>query len=171
MKKILFSLCLMLAPMFIMAQNAAQFGYINTYDVLTNMSEISQIEKDMADFNKKNQDYLQTMQTEAQAKYEAYQKERDSLSESIRKIREEELQTMSDRIQTAYQSFQEDAQKEQAKKLEPVRARLQAAIDEVAKEKNLLFVFDLSTGAVAYKSDKAIDITDAVNKKLSILKK
>lgn len=168
MKKILFAALFVCLPLLAMGQNA-KFGYINPYDVMMLMPEISQIEKDMADYNKKNRDYLQTMQTEVQEKYEKYQKERDTLSESIRKIREEELQTMIDRIQSAYQSFQQDAQKEHENKLKPVRDRLQAAIDAVGKRQGLVFIFDLSAGAVAYKSEQAVDVTAAVKKELGVL--
>ena len=38
-----------------------------------------------------------------------------------------------------------------------------------AKKNNLYFVFDLASGGVVYKSDKAVDVTSMVKKELGIL--
>ncbi len=167
MKKVLFFAMLAMLPMLVMGQD--KFGYVNSYELMMQMPEINQIEKDMVEFNKKNQDYLQTMQAELQDKAAKYEQEKETLSESMKKVKEEELQSMYDRIQNAYASFQQEAQQEQEKKLQPVKERLQAAIDSVGKKQNLLFVFDLSSGALLYKSDKAVDITAAVKKELGVL--
>ena len=147
----------------------AKFGYINTYEVMLLMPEVSQIETYMADYNKKNREYLETMQSELQKKAEQLEADKATLSEAILKVRQEEVQNMYDRLQNAYTSFQEDAQKEQQSKLAPVKQKLQDAIDAVAKKQGLTFVFDLSSGAVIYKGEKAVDITAAVKKDLGIL--
>lgn len=147
----------------------AKFGYINSYEVMMAMPEVSKIEEYMADYNKKNQEYLQTMYTELQAKAAKYEEEKATLSEAMRKVREEEVQTMYERFQNAQSSFQDDAQKEQTSKLEPVRQKLQDAINAVGKRMGLMFVFDKAAGAVLYQSDKAIDITAAVKKELGMI--
>lgn len=167
MKKILFFAMLAMLPMLVWGQD--KFGYVNSYELMMQMPEINQIEKDMVEFNKKNQEYLQTMQTELQDKAAQYEKDKDTMSESMRKVKEDELQSMYDRIQNAYTSFQQEAQQEQEKKLQPVKERLQAAIDAVGKKQGLVFVFDVSSGALLYKSDKAVDITAAVKKELGVL--
>lgn len=169
MKKVFFAVLAiaMMAPMMMKAQD--KMGYINSYEVMTLMPEVSQVESAMAEFNKANQTYLETMYKEMQEKAAKYEEEKATLSESIRKIKEEELQSMYDRFQTAQQGFQADAQKKQQELLKPLQDKLQAAIDTVAKKQGLVFVFDLSAGGVVYKGEKAVDITSAVKKELSIL--
>ncbi|MBQ0008332.1 MAG: OmpH family outer membrane protein [bacterium] len=169
MKKMIFMTVLVLLP-FLVSAEEAKFGYISSYDVMMAMPEISKVEEHMADYNKKNQEYLQTLYTEIQAKATKYEEEKATLSEAMRKVREEEVQTMYERFQNAQASFQEDAQKEQATKLEPIRQKLQDAINVVGKRMGLMFVFDTSVGTpVLYKSEKAIDITSAVKKELGML--
>ena len=168
MKKVFLAvLAIVMMPMMMKAQD--KMGYINSYEVMMLMPEISQVETDMAEFNKQNQSYLETMYKEMQEKAAKYEEEKATLSESIRKMKEEELQSMYDRFQTAQTGFQTDAQKKQADLLKPLQEKLQAAIDSVAKKQGLLFVFDLSAGGIVYKGEKAVDITAAVKKELAIL--
>lgn len=165
----IFMAVLALLPILANAEEA-KFGYINSYEVMMAMPEIAKIEEYMADYNKKNQEYLQTMYTELQSKAAKYEEDKPTLSETMRKVREEEVQTMYERFQNAQSSFQEDAQKEQASKLEPIRQKLQDAINAVGKSLGLMFVFDTSAGSpVLYKSEKAVDITSQVKKNLGML--
>ncbi|MCQ2338825.1 MAG: OmpH family outer membrane protein [Paludibacteraceae bacterium] len=169
MKKMFFMAVLALLPMLASAEEA-KFGYISSYDVMTAMPEVAKVEEYMADYNKKNREYLETMYNELQEKAAKYEADKATLSEAMRKVREEEVQTMYERFQNAQTSFQEDAQKEQALKLEPIRQKLQDAINAVGKRLGLVFVFDTSAGSpVLYKSEKAVDITSQVKKELGML--
>jgi outer membrane protein len=169
MKKIALSLAIVLMPFLVMAQQEIKMGYINSQEVMMLMPEVSDVEKQIADLNSKNQKYIQDMGAELQAKMEKYEKEKDGMTESIRKATEEELNGMYARIQTTQQTMQQDMQMQQMKLVEPLRTKLQAAVDAVAKKNNLYFVFDLMAEAVIYKSDKAVDITSLVKKELGIL--
>jgi len=169
MKKLFFALLaiVMMAPMTMKAQD--KMGYINTYEVMMLMPEVSGVETQMAEFNKTNQAQLEAMYKEMQDKAAKYEEEKATMSESIKKIKEEELQSMYERFQTAQQELQTEAQKKQQELLKPLQDKLQAAIDAVAKKQSLVFVFDLSTTGIVYKGEKAVDITAAVKKELSIL--
>lgn len=169
MKKLFFAVLaiVMMAPMMMNAQD--KMGYINSYEVMMLMPEVSQVETQLAEFNKTNQTYLETMYKEMQEKAAKYEEEKATLSESIKKLKEEELQSMYERFQTAQQGFQTEAQAKQAELLKPLQDKLQAAIDAVAKKQGLVFVFDTSAGGILYKGEKAVDITAQVKKELSIL--
>ena len=133
------------------------------------LPEVSQVETQLADFNKANQAQLEAMYKEFEEKRAKYDEEKSTLSESMRKIKEEELQSMIERLQVAQQAFQSDAQNKQLELIKPLQDKVQAAIDTVAKKQGLVFVFDLSAGGIVYKGEKAVDITAAVKKELSIL--
>ena len=157
MKKLtLFVAILAMSPL-LGAQNI-KLGYINAQEVMMLMPEISQIEKEMADYTAKNQQYMQDMQKEIQEKAAKYEQQADSLTDAIRKVKEQELQTLYS-----------ETQNKQQKLLEPVQTKVKNAITTVAKKGGFTYIFDTGTGAVLYKSDQAIDITAQVKKELGIL--
>lgn len=167
-RKIALILTITLLPFFAKAQEV-KMGYINSNEVMMLMPEVSDVEKQIAELNEKNQKYLEQMANEIQTKATKYEQERETLTESIRKATEDELNSMYSRYQTTQQTMAQDAQAQQMKLIEPLREKLLAAIDAVAKKNNLYFVFDLASGGVVYKSDKAVDVTSMVKKELGIL--
>ena len=105
-------------------------GYINSNEVMMLMPEVSDVEKQIAELNEKNQKYLEQMANEIQTKATKYEQERETLTESIRKATEDELNSMYSRYQTTQQTMAQDAQAQQMKLIEPLREKLLAAIDE-----------------------------------------
>jgi len=55
--------------------------------------------------------------------------------------------------------------------MKPIVDKANAAISKVAKANGFVYVFDVSTGAVAYFSDQSIDVLPLVKKELGIVKK
>lgn len=167
-KKIAISIVVALMPVLAMAQDV-KLGYINSNEIMKLMPELNDVEKQMADFNEKNVKYLQNMEAEITGKYEKYEQERSGMTDAIRKVREEELMGLQQRYQSAAQTLQQEAQAQQMKLLQPIQEKLMKAIEAVSKRMDLMFVYDMASGAVIYKSDKATDITPAVKKELGIL--
>ncbi|MCD6355563.1 MAG: OmpH family outer membrane protein, partial [Prolixibacteraceae bacterium] len=58
--------------------------------------------------------------------------------------------------------------KKQSELLQPVFDKAEKAIAEVAKEKGLIYVFDIGPKVVLYKSNQSIDIMPMVKAKLGI---
>ena len=56
-KKLLLVLALVMP--FMLSAQEIKMGYINSQEVLMLMPELNEVEKQMADFNEKNQKYLQ----------------------------------------------------------------------------------------------------------------
>jgi len=52
--------------------------------------------------------------------------------------------------------------------LQPVFTKAEAAIAEVAKEKDLIYVFDVGQKIVLYKSNESLDLFPLVKAKLGI---
>ncbi len=167
MKRILTLAMIVALPMLAMAQTV-KLGYINSQEVLMLMPELSDVEKQMADFNAQNTKYLQDMQKEIQDKVAKYENEAETMSEAIRKVQEQELNSLYERYQTTQQTFYQETQTKQQKLLQPLQEKLQGAIDAAGKKLNLTFVFDVAAGSVVYKSEQAVDITSEVKKTLGI---
>lgn len=165
MKKLLLALAIVL-PLSVMAQDV-KVGYINAQAVMMLMPEISDVEKEMATFNEQNKKYLEEMQAEVQKKYEAYQNDQATLSDAMKKVREEEIYSMQERLQTTYQTLQQEAQTKQANLLKPIQDKLKNAIESVGQKNNFLFILDELE--FLYKSPKAVDVTPLVKKELGIL--
>ena len=112
-KKLLLVLALVMP--FILSAQEVKMGYVNSQEVLMLMPELSDVEKQMADFNEKNQKYLQDMQKEIEDKMAKFEKEKDTMTDAIRKVQEEDLQLLYQRYQTAQQTIYQEYQQQQQK--------------------------------------------------------
>jgi outer membrane protein len=59
-------------------------------------------------------------------------------------------------------------QQKQGELLQPVFTKAEKAIEDVAKEKGLLYVFDIGPKVILYKSNESMDILPFVKTKLGI---
>jgi outer membrane protein len=147
---------------------APKFGHIDLQALIQVMPEKAVAEKQFVEFQKGLEDAMGMMQKEAQAKYVEYLAKRDSLSEPVRKMKEEDLQAMQQRIQTYESSAQQQLQTKQAELFRPIMEKAQKTVKEVGAEKALIYVFDLSTGTILYNSKESLDILPFVKIKLGI---
>jgi len=145
-----------------------KFGHIDMQALYQVMPERATAEKQMTAFQKDLEDALAMMQKEAQTKYVEYIAKRDSLSETVRKMKEEDLQSMNQRIQTFEQNAQQQLQTKQAELIKPMLDKADKAVKEVGAEKSLIYVFDLSTRSILYNSNESVDILPLVKIKLGI---
>jgi outer membrane protein len=145
-----------------------KFGHIDFQQTQQLMPEfklaIAGIEKVQATLESQ----LGAMQKEYQEKgkeYVALAQAKDA-NEALVKAKQDEVQSIQERIQTFQQTAQESLQKEQSKQIQPVQDKLRKAINDVAKEQGLLYVFEV--GALLYHSEQSIDIAGLVKTKLGI---
>ncbi len=169
--KSVFKICvlgiLLLSAGFANAQ-APKFGHIDLQALVQIMPERATAEKQFTAFQKELEDALGMMQKEAQAKYAEYITKRDSLSETVRKMKDDEISAMSERIQTYQQTASQQLQTKQADLLKPVFDKADKAIKEVGAEKGLVYVFDMSSRVILYNSKESVDILPFVKTKLGI---
>ena len=78
-----------------------------------------------------------------------------------------EIQDLELRIQQFQQTSQESIQQKRNEVLSPLLEKAQNAIDEVAKEKNYTYIFDISLGSIVY-GEESRDIMPLVKSKLGI---
>jgi outer membrane protein len=83
------------------------------------------------------------------------------------RITEDELLAKQQLIQKLPTVYEEEMYEKQQLLMEPILKRLQTAVNEVAKEKGLNYIFDSGKGMLLY-ADTSDDITQDVKAKLGI---
>lgn len=166
---------LMIATLFfsvasISAQNL-KFGHINSQELLMAMPERDSAEAKLKKYGKDLQDQIETLQVEFNKKYQDYLQKKATFTDAIREMKEKELSDLQQRSQEFEQTAQQDYQKQQAELMKPIVDKANAAITKVAKANGFIYIFDVSTGSVAYFSDQSVDVLPLVKKELGIVKK
>ena len=169
MKKVLLAL-LLVATIF--ATDAysqkVKFGHINSNDLLALMPEKAAAQTQLQKFSKELESQLTMMNQEFQTKYQDYTSKQDSMSASIRQMKEEELQSLQQRIQSFQQTAQQDLQKKEQELLQPIIDKAKKAIKDVAGEKGYTWVFDTSIGSLIVWPEESDNLLNDVKTKLGI---
>lgn len=145
------------------AQN--KIGHVNTQELLLALPERAEAEAEVQKKAKELEKEIKDLQAVFQEKYDAYEREKESLSPTLRKIREEELMEFQQRIQERQQTAQQTLQKLEERLMQPMIERVQEAIDKVAEAEKFNYVLDV-TSIVYYNG--GIDITPKVRKELGL---
>lgn len=145
--------------------NAQKVAHLHL-DSLSNLMPETKVAKGVAEvyFN----DLKKTagaMEEEFQKKYNDYLQAEATMSELVKKTKQEELQSLQTRIQDFNQQAQMDYQKKSADLTAPIMEKAKKAIEAVAKENGYKYVLDTSAGNVLY-SEQSEDILMLVKKKL-----
>jgi outer membrane protein len=159
--------------------NAQQkFGHLNTDEIYATMPEAKTAQTALETFAKKLQGDLEKMNQELATKYKAAQDKQKTLSEANKEVvgkelqaADIELQDLQKRIQDATTKGNEAVEAKRNELFPPVGQKLSGAVNAVAKEKGLAYVFDISPSQgfnnLLY-FDGGEDITAAVKTKLGI---
>ena len=107
MKKIILALLLAL-PMSMFAQ---KIGHVNSASIIQGMSEYTALQTEIQNLQKQFQDELQRKQTDIQTKSETYEKEKGTLSETLRTYREQEIQKAIQEYQQCGETSEQELQK------------------------------------------------------------
>ncbi|MBA2613244.1 MAG: OmpH family outer membrane protein [Bacteroidetes bacterium] len=106
-----------------------------------------------------------SMQTELETKYKDYMDKQTTMSDLVKKTKEDELNQLQRRIEDFKQQAQQDYQRKTAELTAPIMDKAKKGIEAVAKEGSYKYVLDTSGGSVLY-SEASEDILSAVKKKL-----
>ena len=161
MKKFLISLLLLL-PLAFSAQAQQKIGIVNTAAVMEALPDVKAATTKIQDLAKQYDSEIKRMQT----KLEAYQKEEATMTDVIKKRRQQELQEIESRTQNSYQMMQEEIQKEQEKLMAPIRTKVSNAINKVCEANGCAYIFE--AGALLATGSTALDLTQAVKDALGI---
>ena len=160
MKKLVLMLML-LAPMTMMAQ---KFGKVNTQTIMQAMPDVAKANGELEALQKQKDNELKAMQEEFQRKADEYQKGASTMNATAKQQKETELQGLQQKIQQAYQDGQQELQKKSNELMQPIVAKVRAAIDAVGKAGNYTYIFE--EGAAIYTGSNVLDVTKEVQSKI-----
>jgi len=106
-----------------------------------------------------------SMEQELQNKYNDYIANEATMSDLVKKTKQEELQSMQKRIEDFKIQAQQDYQAKYQFLINPILDKAKKAIELVAKENGYKYVLDASAGFILY-SEPSDDILPLVKKKL-----
>lgn len=160
MKKLVLMLML-LAPMTMMAQ---KFGKVNTQTIMQALPDVAKANGELEALQKQKDNELKAMQEEFQRKADEYQKGASTMNATAKQQKETELQGLQQKIQQAYQDGQQELQKKSNELMQPIVAKVRAAIDVVGKAGNYTYIFE--DGAAIYTGSNVVDVTKEVQSKI-----
>ena len=160
MKKLVLMLMLR-APMTMMAQ---KFGKVNTQTIMQALPDVAKANGELEALQKQKDNELKAMQEEFQRKADEYQKGASTMNATAKQQKETELQGLQQKIQQAYQDGQQELQKKSNELMQPIVAKVRAAIDAVGKAGNYTYIFE--EGAAIYTGSNVLDVTKEVQSKI-----
>lgn len=138
-------------------------------DSLVSLMPETKVAKDVAqNYLKGLESEVAKMSDEFQKKYTDYMAAGETMSDLVRKTKEEELTQMQRRIEDFRTQAQQDYQRKYGELTAPIMDKAKKGIEVVAKEGGYKYVLDTSMGNVLY-SEPADDILMAVKKKLDTM--
>lgn len=138
---------------------ALKIGFVDSETIIQQLPEFKSIEAQLTGARKGFEDSLRVMQTEFQTKLDAYQKQQGLMNAETKAQEEAKLGAIRDRF-LQYQQETMGAQgayaQLQQRLLQPIKEKVTAAIEKVAKDEKISAVME--TGLTIY-YDKKLDIT------------
>ncbi len=146
-----------------------KFGHVNTQSLIELMPDRDSAMVKLDTYSKTLEETLVGMQNEYQTKISEYEQKRATWTAVVLESKTKELQTIESRIMEFQQNAQQEFSAMQQMLFAPVVRKAQDAINKIAKAQGLIYVFDLSAGAVPYvDTEKSLDIMPLVKSELGI---
>ena len=140
----------------IQAQNKT--AHINFQELVILMPEIKVMNDELAKLDKTQQDDLKAADLALKAKLAKYKSEAASQTEAENQKRQLEVQNDEQRLYSTAQVAQKTMGEKRNEKLAPIVEKALKAINDVAKEKGIAYVFDSSTLLTATGTDLMADV-------------
>jgi outer membrane protein len=146
-----------------------KIGHINADQLLQMMPETKQAQADIESYRNQLEKDLSDMESELQAKIQAFRENEKMMTTLSRETKTREIQDLQARIQEYSMQAQEDFAGKQEELLTPIIEKASAAVQKVAKENSFTYILDSSESkAVVIYVENGIDIMDMVKAELGI---
>ena len=150
------------------AVQAQKFGHVSSEVLLQAMPEYDSAQTKLQELQKYYELEIERIQVEINKKIEEFNQSEAAMSDLIKEAKASEIQELQMRLQNYSQTAQQDLQQQSMLVIQPVMEKARGAIDEVAKEHGLIYVFDISQGNPVYTSEESLDMVPLVKAKLGI---
>ncbi len=142
-----------------------KIGYTNVEYILLQLPESKQIESQLKDHSSQLENQLKGKYAEYEGKLQAYEKGAATMDKTIREDKEKELMSLNNSIQEFQRNAQMSLQQKEKSLVDPVIAKIDKAIKDVAKENGFTYV--ISNQALLAGPEDG-DISPLVLKKLGV---
>lgn len=123
-------------------------GYLNTQTILAQIPEYTAAQQTLEKLSAQYKAAIEAETAKVDAAYQSYQADRVKLTEAQKKVRENEIIAMERTVkekQKTYFGEEGVMAKKSAELMNPIKARVDKAIEKVSIERNLALMIDVST--------------------------
>ena len=151
---------------------AQKFGYLNSAEILSGMTEVKQADSSMEALQKQLQKKGQQMVQAYQTKLQSLQQKEQAGELSPKQIEDEAAKLKAEEEKIG--KFQRDMENQILEKrntlLQPIFDKVNGAIKDVAKENGYNYIFDKNAqnGSTILYADESQDVTALVKSKLGL---
>ena len=147
------------------AANAQKIGFISADEIIQLMPEAAKVQTQLDEFQQSL--YLNAQEKEAafNESVQKFMKDSASMTASMKEVRRTELQKQSQELGGEQQKIQNQFEQKRQELSMPIQKKLQAAIEEVAKENGYAYVLPKEALIVM---PPASDLSPLVKKKLGL---
>ena len=147
------------------AQSGVSIGVVEVETIVVSLDEAKVADTTLKLIQKSYADSLKKLEDEFMKKVEQYKKQQAMMAQAQQQKEEESLQKEQQELVALRETFSNEIMKKREALLDPIRKRVKAAIEAVAKEEKFNFVLDKNNSAVLFSEDQ-FDITHRVIDKL-----
>lgn len=147
---------------------AQKIAHLSLDSLVSGMPETKTAKEIAQNYLKDLEKTMSSMEQELQTKYNDYLANEATMSDLVKKTKQEELQTLQRRIEDFRTQAQQDYQARYQLLINPILDKAKKAIELVAKENGYKYVLDASAGFILY-SEQSDDILPQVKKKLDTM--
>ena len=146
--------------------NAQSFGYMNSALFVSELTEVTTANSTLEALQKAKTTVIENMVKQLQDKAMALEKKKQAgtISPKTYEAQMGNLEGEQQKIVKLQETSAKELEDERMKLFDPILKKVNDAIQAVAKEKSLNYVFDTSTGILLF-ADEALDVTEAVKTK------
>lgn len=163
MKRYILVLAFVLFGINTLTNAQAKLGYVDSEVILTQFSESIKAQGDLDAFTNKLSAQLDSMTLVYQQSIADYQKQAETMNEAKKTEAQQKIVKMEQDImefrRAKFTQGTGEVYKKQEELFSPIKAKIYAAIEKVAKEEAMQFVFDKSGDIILLYADSAFDIT------------
>lgn len=147
------------------AVQAQKIGYLSADEVIVLMPEAAKVDSQLNEYQQSLYLNAQSMQTELNDAVQKFYKDSATMTASLKEIKRKDLQNQVQDLSGMDQKIQNQFEQKRQELSLPIQKKLQAAIQEVAKENGYTYVFPREALLVMPPAD---DISALVKKKLGV---
>ncbi|MDX2062975.1 MAG: OmpH family outer membrane protein [Bacteroidia bacterium] len=148
-----------------------RIGYVDTEYILAQLPDYKAAQEEIERQSKRWQEQLDGLYAEIEDLYRKYREEEVLLSEAIKQQRQDEIlekEKAAKEFQRKYFGYEGELFKQREEKVKPVQERVFKAVEELAAEKKLDFIFDRAGDVTLLYANPGYDYSKLVLEKLGI---